>query len=130
MQGPRQSSYVGQRGEERRWLTKVSGSLERYPRLLIDVDVFKGPKSSVHTHLNYLVIVSPPFIPNSATPSATVRNFIARTPLPERTDVSKVTVFDLENKFVAYSGTFVEGVRDVISEWGHIYVLTNDGKVR
>lgn len=39
-------------------------------------------------------------------------------------------MFDLENKFVAYSGTFVEGVRDVVSEWGNIYVLTNDGKVQ
>lgn len=35
----------------------------------------------------------------------------------------------MESKFVAFSGTFVEGVRAVVSEWGHIYVLTNDGKV-
>ena len=55
---------------------------------------------------------------------------MAKNQLPDRTDVSKVTVFDLENKFVAHSGTFVEGVRAVVSEWGHIYVLTNDGKVR
>lgn len=75
------------------------------------------------------MIVSPPFVPNSATQSATVRNFVARTPLPERTDVSKVTVFDIENKFVAYSGTFVDGVRDVMSEWGNVFVVTNDGKV-
>ncbi len=41
-----------------------------------------------------------------------------------------MTVFDLENKFVAFSGTFEEGAREVFSQWGHIYVLTNDGKVR
>ncbi|THH06272.1 hypothetical protein EW145_g4204 [Phellinidium pouzarii] len=90
---------------------------------------YEGHKSSIHTHLNYIVIVSPPFFPTAATTSATVRNFVAKTQLPDKTDVSKVTVFDLENKFVAYSGTFVEGVRAVVSEWGHIYVLTNDGKL-
>ncbi|KAH8117125.1 hypothetical protein DFH11DRAFT_1579398 [Phellopilus nigrolimitatus] len=90
---------------------------------------YEGHKSSIHTHLNYLVIVSPPFFPSAANNSATVRNFVAKTQLPDKTDISKVTVFDLENKLVAYSGTFVEGVRAVVSEWGHIYVLTNDGKL-
>lgn len=88
-----------------------------------------GPKSSIHTHLNYLVIVSPPFIPSATNASATVRNFVAKTTLPDKTDVSKVTVFDLENKLVAYTGTFVEGVRAVVSGWGSIFVLTNDGQV-
>ncbi len=96
----------------------------RLPTLLL------GHKSSIHTHLNYLVIVSPPFLPTAANASATVRNFVARTPQSDRTDISKVTVFDLENKFVAFSGTFEEGAREVFSQWGHIYVLTNDGKVR
>lgn len=45
-------------------------------------------------------------------------------------DIAKVTVFDPENKLVAFSGTFVEGVRQVVSQWGDIYVLSNDGKVR
>lgn len=91
------------------------------------LDVTVGHKSSIHSHLNYLVIVSPPFMATLANPSATVRNF-ARTQ-SSSTDVSKVTVFDLDNKFVAYSGTFEEGARTVFSQWGHIYVLTNDGKV-
>ena len=39
-------------------------------------------------------------------------------------------MFDLENKYVAYSGTFTQGVREVVSQWGRIYVLTNDGNVR
>ncbi|EJD02144.1 uncharacterized protein FOMMEDRAFT_20927 [Fomitiporia mediterranea MF3/22] len=90
---------------------------------------YEGYKSSIHTHLNYLVIVSPPFTASAATNSATVRNFVSKNSLPDRTDVSKVTVFDLENKFVAYSDTFVGGARAVVSEWGHIYVLTNDGKL-
>ena len=88
-----------------------------------------GHKSSVYTHLNYLVIVSPPFIPSASAASASVRNFVARTANSGETDITKVTVFDLENKLVAYSGTFTQGVREIISEWGNIYVLSNDGKV-
>jgi hypothetical protein len=88
-----------------------------------------GPKSSVHTHLNYLVIVSPPFIPTAGAASATVRHFFARTTKPGDTDITKVTVFDLENKLVAYSGTFPQGVREIISGWGKIYVLSSDGMV-
>lgn len=94
-------------------------------------DVSRGYKSSTHTHLNYIVIVSPPSAPSAASHSATLRNFVARQPqVPDRSDVSKVTVFDIENKFVAYSGVFVNGVRAVFSEWDNIYVLTNGGEVR
>jgi vacuolar protein sorting-associated protein 11 len=44
-------------------------------------------------------------------------------------DITKVTVFDLENKLVAYSGTFEAGVREVVSQWGRIFILENDGRV-
>jgi len=37
--------------------------------------------------------------------------------------------FDSENKLVAYIGTFKQGVREVISQWGNIYVLSTDGNV-
>jgi hypothetical protein len=83
----------------------------------------------VHTHLNYLVIVSPPFVPTASAASATVRNFVAKAANPGDSDITKVTVFDLENKLVAYSGTFTQAVREVISAWGNIYVLTDGGKV-
>lgn len=55
---------------------------------------------------------------------------MARGQPQPNTDIAKVTVFDPENKLVAFSGTFVEGVRQVVSQWGDIYVLSNDGKVR
>ncbi|OCH92268.1 hypothetical protein OBBRIDRAFT_773774 [Obba rivulosa] len=89
---------------------------------------YEGPKTMVHTHLNYMVIVSPPFSPSASAASATVRNFVAKSN-GNNTEITKVTVFDLENKIVAYSGTFTEGVREVISAWGQIYVLSNDGKL-
>ena len=45
-------------------------------------------------------------------------------------DSSKVTVFDMENKVIGYTGVFTVGVKEVFSEWGNIYILTNDGQVR
>ncbi|KAH7906439.1 hypothetical protein BJ138DRAFT_1221838 [Hygrophoropsis aurantiaca] len=35
----------------------------------------------------------------------------------------------LESKIIAYSGAIPEGVREVVSEWGHIYVIADDGKL-
>lgn len=92
---------------------------------------FEGPKTSILTHKNYLVIVSPPFAPNAGSASATVRRFVAKTPgvVGSGVDISKVTVFDVENKLVAYSNTFKQIVKDVFSCWGQLFVLTNNGTV-
>jgi hypothetical protein len=92
-----------------------------------DIGSPTGTKSSVHIHLNYLIVISPPFIPSAASISATVRKFVTRTP-GAAGDITKVMVFDLGNKLVAYSGTFGEGVREVVSQWGRIYALGNDGR--
>jgi hypothetical protein len=40
-----------------------------------------------------------------------------------------VTILDLENKLVSYSGTFKQGVRAVFSQWAGTFVLENAGKV-
>lgn len=90
---------------------------------------YEGPKVSVHTHRNYLVMVSPPFTPHPSAPSATVRNFVARTPDSSLTEITKVTILDLESKFVAYSGTFPSGVREVFVANGEVHLLSNDGKL-
>lgn len=108
--------------------TKVRG-FSSFPSLL-SINLSKGHKSSIHMHLNYLVIVSPPFVPTALQSTATVRNFVARTPNPGDTDVTKVVVFEPENKYVAYSGIFTHDVREIISQWGQIHILTGDGSVR
>lgn len=109
-----------------RMLTKVRDKSCRSSYILT---TYLGPKTSVHTHLNYLVIVSPPLTADATSASATIRNFAARNVGASGTEVTKVTVFDLENKFVAHSEAFTEGVREVFSQWGNIYVLSNDGKL-
>lgn len=39
-----------------------------------------------------------------------------------------LTIYDLDNKFIAYSGSF-DDVIDVVAEWGSFYILTRDGKM-
>lgn len=97
---------------------------------------YEGSKSAVTSYMNYIIITSPPFMPSASSQSATVRNFVrdqrsaAAVPSYDTsTDISKVTIFDPENKYVAYSGAFTEGVREVFCEWGDVFVLTNDSKL-
>lgn len=43
-------------------------------------------------------------------------------------DKQLLTIYDLENKFIAYSTQF-DDVIDVVAEWGSFYILTRDGRM-
>ena len=43
--------------------------------------------------------------------------------------MNTVSVYDIQNKFIAYSAPFPDVV-DVICEWGSIYILAGDRKVK
>ncbi|KIJ12896.1 hypothetical protein PAXINDRAFT_117658 [Paxillus involutus ATCC 200175] len=83
---------------------------------------YEGPKLSLHTHLNYVVMVLP-----ASTPAATTSTPLASPGNAIDPDAARVVLVDMENKLAAYSGVFERGVRDVVSEWGSLYVLGNDG---
>ncbi|KAG1853468.1 hypothetical protein DFJ58DRAFT_789543 [Suillus subalutaceus] len=72
------------------------GLQEREPRY-----AYEGYKSSIYTHLNYAIVVSPP------TTVATTRKLAAQAAGGDG-DQSRVTVFDMENKVVGYTGMFAE----------------------
>jgi hypothetical protein len=40
-----------------------------------------------------------------------------------------VSVYDIQNQFVAYQMTLNGRVVDVVSEWGSLYILLRDGRV-
>lgn len=46
----------------------------------------------------------------------------------QSSDKQILNIYDLCNKFIAYSTVF-EDVVDVLAEWGSLYVLTRDGRV-
>ena len=40
-----------------------------------------------------------------------------------------MTVYDIQNKFIAYSAPYPD-VIGVVSEWGSLYILSGDSKVK
>lgn len=68
---------------------------------------------------------------SATSTSQTVRNLARAQPaLAQPADIARLTVIDIENNIVSFSGTFKEGVRDVFSLGGSIFVLSSDGRVR
>ncbi|XP_033108411.1 vacuolar protein sorting-associated protein 11 homolog isoform X2 [Anneissia japonica] len=75
---------------------------------------FEGEKRLLHWYRGYLIIVGKDSknIPRVQTSGQT-----------RQMDI--VTVYDIQNKFIAYSGPFPEVV-DVVCEWGSLYVIAGD----
>lgn len=62
-------------------------------------------------------------------------DFVSFAPRPEfgsressSSERQLLTIYDLDNKFIAYSASF-DDVIDVVAEWGSFYILTRDGKM-
>nr|XP_006822187.1 PREDICTED: vacuolar protein sorting-associated protein 11 homolog [Saccoglossus kowalevskii] len=79
---------------------------------------FEGDKLLLKWYRGYLVVVSKEnkTIPRPAAGGATTRH------------MNVVTVYDIQNKFIAYSSPMPE-VLDVLCEWGSLYVLAGDHKL-
>ncbi|OCF75394.1 vacuolar membrane protein [Kwoniella mangroviensis CBS 8886] len=101
---------------------------------------YEGPKSSISVYQHNLIIISPPFYPSANSASATVRHYVSKqantttnsdgvSTSNSSNDISKVTIFDLQNKLISYSGTYRDGVREVFCQWGGIFVYGGNGKL-
>lgn len=100
---------------------------------------YEGPKSSIHLSASQVIIVSPPFAPASS--AGPVRSFANARESPLSTpssrkgsmlpaEVAKITIFDLDNKLVAFSGTFDSGIRQVwVGTAGEVLVLSDLGEL-
>ncbi|KAG8192364.1 hypothetical protein JTE90_029095 [Oedothorax gibbosus] len=78
---------------------------------------FEGEKTILHWFRSFLVTVGK---------DSKVVHASATSPPPVEMNI--VTVYDIQNKFIAYSSP-LPAVVDVISEWGSLYVLSQDGKL-
>lgn len=77
--------------------------------------VWTGIKISSYVHLvfwNFLFLSRSEFAGNEA----------------QNSDKQVLNIYDLCNKFIAYSSIF-DDIVDVLAEWGSLYVLTRDGKI-
>lgn len=89
------------------------------------LDLHLGAKTFITFYKSYLVLVSPPNIPLTAT-----RTFGIQSASVSANDTTRLTIVDTANKFTAYQATFPQGIRSVICEWGSIYIVENGGKVK
>ncbi|XP_036923457.1 vacuolar protein sorting-associated protein 11 homolog isoform X1 [Sturnira hondurensis] len=81
---------------------------------------FEGHKLIAHWFRGYLIIVS---CDRKVSPKS---EFTSGD--PQSSDKQILNIYDLCNKFIAYSAVF-EDIVDVLAEWGSLYVLTRDGRV-
>ncbi|GAA5984811.1 hypothetical protein JCM11641_002746 [Rhodosporidiobolus odoratus] len=104
------------------------------------------PTSTPRLPTPYLLILTPPQTLSLSSKSATLRQAASSrlsgstsSPNPGTTSddrVGKVTMFDPENKFIAFSAPFGDavgggeaGVREVVEAWGAVWVLTESGRL-
>ncbi|NXO81770.1 VPS11 protein, partial [Sitta europaea] len=81
---------------------------------------FEGQKLIVHWYRGYLIIVSKD---RKTSPKSEFAGNEA-----QNSDKQVLNIYDLCNKFIAYSSVF-DDIVDVLAEWGSLYVLTRDGKI-
>lgn len=48
---------------------------------------------------------------------------------PDAVEHSKISILDIENKFIIHSGSVPGGVKDVFASWGHLYFIGTNGVV-
>jgi hypothetical protein len=79
---------------------------------------FKGPKKLVFWFSHYLVLVQE-VSQELMVDSASASNLLAR---------DQLTVYDLNNKFIAYQGKF-DPILELVHQWGCLFVVTEGNNV-
>lgn len=96
---------------------------------------FEGEKEILMSFRDYLIVVGKE--KSSGTPfSRSSQSFesqqsVEASPSPATTtfgDYNKISIYDLQNKFVAYSSP-IPPVQVIVSEWGMLYMLAKDGRL-
>ena len=104
----------------------------------------------MYAHLHYVVVVlpasmsTPEALPLSAiskpgprqrkltTDTTSLSNVLSSSSAGGATgpDAARVVLIDTENKMIAYVEVFERGIRDIVSAWGSVYIMGNNGSVR
>ena len=83
---------------------------------------FEGEKKLLRWFRGHLVVVS------AANRQPLGSAFMHMTSEGQRETVN-LSIYDIKNSFVAFTGTFHGGVVDVVGEWGCLFVVTRDHKL-
>ncbi|KAI9753408.1 MAG: hypothetical protein M4579_005180 [Chaenotheca gracillima] len=88
---------------------------------------YDGPKKLVHIHNDYIALVSPP--QSSAPSDRRQLGRVGATRAEGLFNTTGFTLLDTDLKCVAYSEGLLSQVKAIFSEWGDLFVLTQDGKL-
>ncbi|KAJ8321881.1 hypothetical protein KUTeg_000352 [Tegillarca granosa] len=79
---------------------------------------FEGEKLQLHWFRGYLIVVGKENKPLPRAPNLAGQTF----------EMNIVTVYDIQNKFIAYSAPFPD-VINIMCEWGSVFILGGDRKL-
>lgn len=83
---------------------------------------FESPKTSVNIFRDYIALVCSPRVKSDP---------LGRLgPAEEIFSTSTFTLLDTDLKFIAYTEALASSVKSIFMEWGDLFLLTTDGKVR
>lgn len=85
---------------------------------------FEGEKFLIQWYRGYLISVS-----KGGGRGGGARGAALASSSGGSTESMTLTIYDIQNQFLAYQTTFSSRVIDVLSEWGSLYVILKDGKV-
>lgn len=91
------------------------------------VYAFEGEKKMITTFKDYVAVVSPPKS-NTITRTGPLRSF-GGGHTDDIFNTSGFTLINTDLKFIAHQEALTSQVKDLVSEWGDLFVLTMDGKV-
>jgi hypothetical protein len=89
---------------------------------------YEGPKEHVSIFKDYIVVIMPPRRRTSAN-SGSLNRFGSTQP-SDMFDTTTFAILDTDLKFIAHSEALISRVKALFVEWGDLFVLTLDGKVR
>lgn len=89
---------------------------------------YEGPKQLVKTFNQYVVLVAPPQAP--ATMKSNALRLFGGRQADDSFHSSTFAFLDTDLHFVVHTETMMSQIKDVFAEWGDMFLLTLDGKVR
>lgn len=89
---------------------------------------YEGPKQLVSVFGEYIALVSPPKADSGGKVNALRRFVGARA--EDIYNNSSFALLDTDLKYVAHTETLISQIRTLFAEWGDLFLLTLDGKVR
>jgi vacuolar protein sorting-associated protein 11 len=89
---------------------------------------FDGPKKMITTFKDYVGLVCPPRV-TQISKSKTYRR-LGGSEMDDLFSTSSFSLLETDLRYIAHTESLPTQVKEVFSEWGELFLLTIDGKVR